>query len=585
MTMHPHAPIDVVGSPHGLDNLTDADYLSALLFDRGASTELRRASSSGDLAMFARAWSRQASLRVAVPGCRLPDRAYEWTSARRSLLSAWKVLATSDRQRQAIGSDRVRRRPYEAVAELESDATDGDLLAALGIVSVPPTAKQAPTWVTAWRRIVELVSARPLTGELAYTAGLLLAPLKGTARLRRDGTAWLQQDLLDRTDTDGTPHADLLPLLPQWLGTLVRTATWGRRFASPPWNRTGSVRFDFLVELVTSLYRRGDRLAFSTTRTSGIRSLLDAATRLTDRPATDNARRFLTDRHPARTAAAVDDLPVTQSDWAQVAMLRSDWSPSAPAVIVAHEGSRPRLDVSLAGQSLLGGDWSLEITCEGRSWDLSEWSCVCWASDDDADYIELQSTAPDGCRVDRQVLLSRTEDLLILADAVLGTRDAPIHCRSGLSLADGIKAHPRPGHRDWRLAGRSTLARVFPLVLPDNPLRSGPSTLDCVGQQLEWTHASPGPALYLPLVLDFSPSRRRQSAEWNPLTVTEGRRVVSPHKAAGHRLKIGGLQLMLYRSLLPATLPRAVLGQHTSHETLIGEIATDGDITPLVIVD
>ncbi|MBQ15505.1 MAG: hypothetical protein CMJ65_00125 [Planctomycetaceae bacterium] len=586
MTMHAQAQNPATASPQGLDELADTDYLSQLLFDRGASSDLRRSSAAADTTAFARAWVKQLSCRVAAPRCRLPERAYEWTSTRRSLLSAWKFLANSNRRRRAIGGRRSVRRPYSAVATLEPDATDGDLLAALGIVSMPVRTHQARAWFSAWRRLVELVSSRPLAGELAYTTGLLLAPLKGTSRLRRDGIAWLQKDLLDRTDTDGTPHADLLPVLPQWLGTLVRAASWGRRYGAPPWNRDGSARFDLLVELVASLYREGDRMVFSAIRTSGVRALLDAATRLTDLPTTDPARRFLADhRRASRKATAVDDLPVTQSDWAQVAMLRCDWSPVAPAVVVTHEGPRPRLDVSLAGRSLLSGDWSLEVTCEGRSWELSEWRCVCWVSDADADYLELQSTAPDGSRVDRQILLSRTEDLLILADAVLGTAEAPVHCRSGLSLSKGIKAHQRRGHRDWRLGGRTTAARVFPLAMPDSPLESGPATFSCVDQQLEWSHSSSGPTLYLPLVLDFSSSRRRRAVEWNSLTITEDRRVVSPAQAAGHRLKIGGLQLLLYRSLLPAAASRAVLGQHTPHETLIGEIEAGGDITPLVIVN
>lgn len=236
-------------------------------------------------------------------------------------------------------------------------------------------------------------------------------------------------------------------------------------------------------------------------------------------------------------------------------------------------------------------EWSIEVTSAGQRWKLDEWDCVCWQSDADADYIELQADAGNGRRVDRQILLSRTEELLVLADAVIGGPDTPecdrLDCHSRLSLAEGIAARPdRGGRRAWRLAAAGASARVFPLAVPDDPLlATGPASLSCHDNQLVWTEARRGPSLYLPLVVDFSPGRRRRKPEWNPLTVTEGRQVVSPHRAAGFRLRLGDVQLVLYRSLATPHTPRSVIGQHTKHETVIGLLQPDGDFSPLVMVE
>jgi len=567
MTIHPTAQTD----PRQTSRLDHGDFLAELKFDRAAPTALRQAASNGNPAEFLRQWSRQLSQRIDASAPRLPQRAFDWIATDSRLATAWRRTGPSSRSaRPAIGSHPRARSPLGVISRLEPDASDGDLLAALALLTQPVTSRHARKWLAAWRHCITLSTTRPLSPELAFTAGLLLAPLKGTAGLRRDGKVALQQELLERTDADGTPHAELLVDLPEWLGTLVRSGCWGRRFATSAWNRKATRRFHRLVGCITPLYRHRDRLALSRRRLGGLGELLDSAARLAS------------GSHPAG---------VTQSDWARVAVLGTKRSHDAPSVVVTHDGATPRLDVSVGGQSLLSDNWSIEVSCGSRQLELEDWDCVCWQSDDDADYIELQADAGDGSRVERQILLSRAEDLLVLADAVIVGPDTPakdrLACRSWLGLAEGIVAGPaRGGRRDWRLSGRGVSARVIPLAVPDDPLlATGPASISCHENRLAWSTAGPGPALYLPLIVDFSTRRRRHKPEWNSLTVTEDRQVVSPHRAAGFRVRLGDSQLILYRSLDPPRIPRTLIGQHTQHETLIGMLGRDGDFTPLVLVE
>ena len=67
--------------------------------------------------------------------------------------------------------------------------------------------------------------------------------------------------------------------------------------------------------------------------------------------------------------------------------------------------------------------------------------------------------------------------------------------------------------------------------------------------------------------------------------MTEDRKVVSPHRASAYRLRIGDLQLILYRSLVKTEIARSVIGQHSRHESLFGLLRPDGDFSPLVMVE
>jgi len=566
MPIHPSAN----PAPGHPEQLGHSEFLRRLQFVRGAPSALKQAAASGNTAEFVRQWFLQLGHRTDSRSLALPERAFDWIAVQSGLASAWRSRSGRRPRRPVIGGHSQARSPLPAIARLEPDDGDGDLLAGLALLTRPPSPVRRDQWLAAWRTCISLTATRPLSPELAFTTGLLLAPLKGTSQLRQDGRRGLQQELLEWTDTDGTPHAELFEQLPEWLGTLVRATCWGNRFAASPWNRPTSKRFARLVDMVSPLYRRRDRLALSHRPARGLRDLLASAASLTGPPGQP---------------------PVSQSDWARVAVLRSDRTSDAPAVIVTHDGPMPRLDVSCRGRSLLSDEWSLDVTSDKRSWSLEHWECVCWQSDEDADYIELQAHDGDDRRVDRHILLSRAEELLVLADSVIAGPGMSEHerldCRSGLALAEGISARPAgKGRRDWRLVGAGASARVFPLAIPDDPrLATGPASITCQDNHLAWAHASPGPALFLPLVIDFSTSGRRLRPEWNPLTVTEERQVVSPHRAAGYRLRLGNVQLVIYRSLATPQTPRSVIGQHSNHETMIGMLRPDGEFSPLVLVE
>jgi hypothetical protein len=147
--------------------------------------------------------------------------------------------------------------------------------------------------------------------------------------------------------------------------------------------------------------------------------------------------------------------------------LRSDWTPDANSLSVLHHGRFPKLELAARGKVLLNGDWELEILAGGEHLAVTgPWSCSCWYSDEEGDYLELQARLSPEIRIERQLLLARKDDLVFLADAVIGCGDARIDYTSRLPLVPGIEALPDSPTRECRLAGTTAHARLFPLGLP-----------------------------------------------------------------------------------------------------------------------
>jgi len=436
-------------------------------------------------------------------------------------------------------------------------------------------------------------------GELPWQAGLLFSAVKGAAGLRRSGRDVLRRDLMDRTDTDGTPSADLLERFPFWLAPLVRSADLANQFDEKLWDAESAGRFRLLIGIIAPWCRSDGRMALGNGFKVDALPLLRAAASLAGWKKKSPPMRYLSHLETARggaktarqkTARWTDsglEAPVTQSDWAQLACLRSDWSPSADVLIVAHHRRAPQIDLSVLGKPLLSGSWDITVAIDGEPLDMDgEWTCVCWFSDDDADYLELQQTiGDDGPRIERQVLLSRTNRFALLADTVFAAGDVTVDYLSRLPVCEGIETRPDRSTRECELKGRGLLARVFPLALPSERVFSTAGALGPAEDgTLELRQTAIG-GVYAPLVLDWHPQRRKSVADWRTLTITEQGTVVKSNRASGHRLRIGDQHLFVYHALAKTDIPRAVLGQHTAHETLIGTLDEAGDVEPILLVE
>lgn len=102
---------------------------------------------------------------------------------------------------------------------------------------------------------------------------------------------------------------------------------------------------------------------------------------------------------------------------------------------------------------------------------------------------------------------------------------------------------------------------------------------------VSFTKSGKGTGGYLAWLIDWSPARQKDPAEWRGLTTTENATVIPGDIAQGYRIKVGKSQWLIYRSMIPPEDARAVLSLHTSHETSINTVTPKGEIVPILMVD
>jgi len=469
------------------------------------------------------------------------------------------------------------------------------LAAACEFTKVPSTTDEGDPAQTADEQLLQ-------AGELPWRVGLLFADVKGSTKVRRRGRKVIRRELEDRTDGDGTPHATLLPRLGYWLAALVRSGQWANRFQATLWDDDLSMLFNDLLEQAIRLYRPSDSWAMSNGFSASPRSLFRAASQLAGSEFKIADLSFAWDKDPShrrkrktkskKSASATTKprlrklAPSSQSDWANLACLRSDWETECDSVVIDHNGQFPQIDMTVLGRALFNGNWDLQIKVDGKPVQVKrQWTAICWNTDNDGDYLELQQTFAAGGRVERQIWLSRSAHSAMFADSLTGFSSKQIEYTSRLPLIDGLDTQSDAGDRETRLKDGPILTRVFPLFLPQDRVHGTPGGCGVFGGDLVLKHVAAGQGLYAPIVLDWHPDRRRKPVQWRKLTVTEDGRILPGDVSAGYRMKIGDQHLLAYRKLQKSDLPQTVLGFQTFDETVLGQFDKNGDVTPLLLVE
>lgn len=649
-----------------LHELSDAEFLQAVRWNAGAPQPMANAARRGDVARFSRFLAaRRCAVRKGVTGKRVtrPFAArpalwsrpsFEDSLRSAELIAAYEAFGCEPRRprgkkaarhyraakarRQGDGSN--GRDPardgnwFEAEARLAEwlDAVHPaaplqpfelvvllEVLPALGRELSPPL--RWAVWRAAFSAGLKLsvdleapLSDVPhdvraiVSGELPFELGVLFAGVKGAGRLRRRGGKSLARELLDATDVDGTPGAEYLERLPQWLAGFVRARQWAAAFKERLWNGEAEERFLALLRVVASMCRGDGKLALSngvptetlpiltTAAASGLRKSSRPMRLLAD--IGEDVRKRRRGKRPkfarplkkgkAKQAArrTRGGRPAAQSDWARLACLRSDWSADADLLVVAHDGEIPRIDLSAWGVPLLKGDWAIDVTVDREPLrPAGDWECTCWFSDRDVDFIELQQRMKGGVLIDRQLALSRTSHFACLTDCIHRAVGKRISCRSRFAAADGAACEADRDTRELRIRRGKTIARCYPLSLPFDRVHSAAGSFERAADDSLVLSQTAFGGLIAPVVLDWGPGRRKQRAEWCALTVAEDGRPLGSEDAGGFRLRVGELHLVLYRSLTPSVPGRSLLGLHTRNETLIGRFTAAGDVDPILLVE
>lgn len=323
--------------------------------------------------------------------------------------------------------------------------------------------------------------------------------------------------------------------------------------------------------------------------------------------------------------------PSAHSEKAQAALLRCHWSPRSPMLAVTYDPPAVTIELAAAGQTLLSGSWSASVKVEGRSLPpAGSWEQVCWQSDYDVDYLELAAQLAPSWRIERHMLLCRSDRFLLLGDCILGNERKRIDYEGTVPMATGIGLNEASETRECTLyaerrsavsrsgsatsrravtgqagngrangsgrprsdALRGTLASspgearalVLPVALGEWSGDDSAGRLVAEGERLALSQTAIGGALYAPLFIDLDPRRIEQPCTWRRLTVATRLKAEPPDVASGFRIQVGSRQWLIYRALACRD-NRTVLGHNLLSEFFVGRFSRKGTAQSLLEIE
>jgi len=429
-----------------------------------------------------------------------------------------------------------------------------------------------------------------LTAELPLTLAYLFPEIAEAHQLAIAGGRALLLGLEQTLAPEGLPHARDVANVRPLLGVWTRSRAMARELNKSGWGDDSEARFASFVRQTLRLTRRDGGAALShDDYVKGDAALFVAALEGASREdwaiAAENVPGLHAKHSMPRSPVAS---PAASHEKACLAILRSEWTDSSDRLTVTYNGTEVRTELAVGRDLLWSGVWTLNISVDGQQLSPAKdacWEEVCWHSDADADFLELEIELTGGVRVQRQMLLARQDRFLFMADAVLGTTSGALDYRCVLPLTEGMTFDPASETREGYLVGRKPRAVVFPLSLPEwrnQPWRGG-LTSSTAGLELQCGHPA-ARRLYAPMFLDFNPKRLVRPATWRRLTVAENREIVEHEDAVGYRVQSGAQQWMIYRSLADRG-NRTLLGQNLVSEMLVARFKTSGEIEPLLEIE
>jgi hypothetical protein len=474
-------------------------------------------------------------------------------------------------------------------------------------------------------------------GESQWISSLLLGPLGSVQTLTKSATESLRKLLLESTDKDGLVHGSLLNQLPDWLAPITRCTFWANAFHQPLWRSDSAERltlvaertalfilpvqqheigdvpgkagpslaeiFEFLLPLAEStqekrlvkLLKECRKPAGKVTRPAKPKKTKgeiddeevspESVSSSKKKSAVDAQEKRKANRKPTEKKAVAE--VSWQSDPSCVAILRSSLDADADAITLEWHSGTPQIMFAAAGVPVFVGSWTSSVQLDDEVLPAATaWKCSCWFLDPETIFVELESEDATVVKQMRHVLLAPCDRFALMTDSVYcKDPERRVQLTTSLPLASGALSAACDVTRELALSVGPRHVRTFPLWMEDDRIHHALGSYRESNGQLELAGIGKG-GVTLPLALDWHPKRNDVPADWARCTVTESRRTVGSHEAGGFRIRVGDHQVLVYRSLTPPAVSRAVLGLHTWDESVYGRIPVRGGLLqPLVEVE
>ena len=210
-----------------------------------------------------------------------------------------------------------------------------------------------------------------------------------------------------------------------------------------------------------------------------------------------------------------------------------------------------------------------------------ELEIVCEQSDKDLEYVELETDLGQGAVFNRQILLSRDEEFLLVADVVAPKHSSRIDYRCDYRLAKGIVGMQETENREVYLRTKEIQALVLPLALPEWKVDRCEDRLEFDETKLTLTQTIEGRGLYAPLFFDLNPARSRKKRTWRQLTVGENLKAVPRDVACAYRVQLDEQQWCFYRAICEQG-NRTFLGENVVSEFVFSRFKKNGSVKSLL---
>ncbi|WP_437204185.1 hypothetical protein [Planctomicrobium sp. SH664] len=585
-------PADAHGPP---SDASSTLWLSHLVFSKSAPPALKLAAQAGDLRAFSEAlqtglreqsWKKGKRNRLLKHLQCLWPRAGEALSGEIDPASLAHCLFDAD-----LNEDELSGRVEAIITGQTSETPDPQtVLAALWMLRSSVNRLDPQTLVSLWRWTLEACLISPVSQakeeapsgfeglnrlEILWLAGETFREMKAFSKASRKAAHGVLPALDAATDSDGTPHARVLADVVPTLALLARLKLFAASCEARPWGHKAEKRIAGLFRR-TAVLLSTPHLPFQATSTAVPEEMLRSIGHILEQ-----------ERPQSQIAAGKHKNTFSrQSDWAEWATLHDAGGGSTDQLLVRYHQSMPEVDLVAADHPLFRGNWSHTLKIDNETVPIVEdWTCVCWYADKSASFIELEQKSGESVRMIRQALLLRRESVLLLADSIRTESPGLLEFSRSVPLCPGWQHEEDSETRELALTQEKQRVRVFPLSTPQLKVHRSEEQTSLRDRLLTVTSNARGPNLYVATLFDWNPKRREAPVEWTRLTVAEDGVSVHPTVAAGHRLRIGKLQWLLYHSFAAPRFPRSVLGLHTGSETVFARVDSSGEYETLVEVE
>ncbi len=298
-------------------------------------------------------------------------------------------------------------------------------------------------------------------------------------------------------------------------------------------------------------------------------------------------------RSDAKESVPATKLPaLTQySEGAASVVAQSDWRNKGCRIAAEYSKAKMCIEaLGPKGKTVLAGEWTVDFRIEGKQQSQTgDWQEVCWFSDEDVDYLELETQFGNGVRVQRQFALLRAERLLYLSDSVLAEKECDLSLESRIPMGSASEFAPAEKTTEGFIESDAGRSLLLPLFLPEwrrqVSISSSRDSFTSVGSSLLTKVRQTSKRVYNPILISLCSSHAKQAFTWRHLTVADELRIVRPEEAQAFRVQFGTDQLFVYRNLDKA-VRRTALGFHTFDDFFIGRFdAEDGEMDTIVQVE